>query len=304
MECFTPVLIPFVDKNGDKAVNRFPCGKCLSCLQKKASDWANRLRMEQKRSLTCYFVTLTYNQENLPLIDHEGLVIPTLLREDIKLFIKRIRKSLENPQGNFLALTKDGTIQRDYVPFDKKITPYAFSFRYFFVGEYGPQTNRPHYHGILFNLPFSWDSLSRGMKLHEFLEKKWGKGFVTVRPAEPISLSYTAKYCIKPYDEIDKIRQTVRIQVSKGMGENYISENMGKWHSEDPINRQYIPRERGFKNHLPRYYKSKLFDKDTLKEIREHNEYENYINPKPRLSEDEKKAHEYRALKKYKSKKL
>lgn len=298
MQCFTPVLIPFEDSNGDKAFNRFPCGKCLSCLQKKASDWANRLRMEQKRSLTCYFVTLTYNQENLPLIDHEGMVIPTLLREDIKLFIKKIRKALDTDknQGQIFTL-ENGKIVKDNKPL-------GVNFRYFFVGEYGPQTNRPHYHGILFNLPFSWDSLSKGMKLHEFLLKKWGKGFVTVRPAEPISLSYTAKYCIKPYDEIDNIRQKVRIQVSKGMGENYITENMGMWHSSDPVNRQYIPRERGFKNHLPRYYKQKLYDTDTLKMIKEHNEFENYINPRERISADEIKAHEYRALRKYKSKKL
>jgi len=63
------------------------------------------------------FVTLTYNEQHLPAGD-------ALHPADLQRFLKRLRKSV-----------------------------YPDKLRYFAVGEYGEQTNRPHYHLALFGYP-------------------------------------------------------------------------------------------------------------------------------------------------------
>ena len=62
------------------------------------------------------FITLTYNDENLPNP-------PVVSKREAQLFIKRLRKLL-----------------------------YPKLFRYYIVGEYGDKSNRPHYHALLFGV--------------------------------------------------------------------------------------------------------------------------------------------------------
>lgn len=92
--------------------NVVPCGKCHRCKQKLRNDWAIRLMHEIKRG---YFVTLTYNDENLPK-DKK------LKKKHLQDYLKRVRKHY----------SKDGS-----------------KMKYFGVGEYGDQFGRPHYHLII-----------------------------------------------------------------------------------------------------------------------------------------------------------
>jgi len=101
----------------------FPCGNCLSCLQKKRATWSFRLLQEMYVSESAYFLTLTYDNENVPR-NESG--IPILNKRDLQLFKKRLRK------------------------FNKKYT--KVSVRYYSVGEYGTRSYRPHYHSIIFNV--------------------------------------------------------------------------------------------------------------------------------------------------------
>lgn len=112
MFCHKPITIknPRWPKHGTLYI-QVPCGKCLACIQRKATDWNFRLRSEVKNSLCSFFVTLTYNEENIP---SNGVS-----KEDITLFLKRLR---------------------NYFPKE--------SLRYFCIAEYGPTTFRPHYHGV------------------------------------------------------------------------------------------------------------------------------------------------------------
>lgn len=73
---------------------------------------------EFKASKNCYFVTLTYNDEN---IYRNSQGVPSVSKEEFQLFIKKLRK-------------KNGV-----------------GFRYYAVGEYGTNTNRNHYHFLGFN---------------------------------------------------------------------------------------------------------------------------------------------------------
>lgn len=93
------------------------CGKCVQCLQKRRSEWTFRLKIELRNCDSAFFITLTYDDENLPISGN-------LSKTDVQLFFKRLRKA----QGAGQQL------------------------RYYLVGEYGEQNMRPHYHMIIFNL--------------------------------------------------------------------------------------------------------------------------------------------------------
>jgi hypothetical protein len=92
-----------------------PCGKCYECRQRRMAGWAYRLSKEAEVSTSAFFLTLTYDDDHLPLNN-------SINKRDLQLFMKRLRK-----------LNKE------------KITYYS-------VGEYGGRTMRPHYHSIIFNV--------------------------------------------------------------------------------------------------------------------------------------------------------
>lgn len=94
------------------------CGKCLSCRQKRSRDWILRLKHEHQQSTKSLFLTLTYDDDQIPMSEN-GL--PTLNKRDFQLFMKKLRK--KSP----------------------------LTLKYYAIGEYGSRTMRPHYHAIMFN---------------------------------------------------------------------------------------------------------------------------------------------------------
>jgi hypothetical protein len=92
-----------------------PCGKCMPCRLNKQREWKKRLLDESYYWYNKTFLTLTYDEENLP---ENG----TLVKKDYQDFMKRIRKLS-----------------------DRKMVYYA-------CGEYGDLNGRPHYHAILYGL--------------------------------------------------------------------------------------------------------------------------------------------------------
>lgn len=100
--------------NPDEPYYTLNCGVCLYCQQQYSKGWATRLMLESKLHNESCFVTLTYNDANLPYNN-------SLQKRDVQLFIKRLRKKLA----------------------PKKI-------RYFLTGEYGGRKGRAHYHLVIF----------------------------------------------------------------------------------------------------------------------------------------------------------
>lgn len=124
---------------------QFGCGKCLYCMNKKNREWTNRLLLESKWHTEKYFLTLTYNNENLPNNN-------TLIKRDYQNFLKRYRKAI-----------------------------YPIQIRYYAVGEYGEEKGRAHYHMLIYgHIPNDLKKINETLYDSEQINKLWKKGFVTI----------------------------------------------------------------------------------------------------------------------------
>lgn len=254
MQCFNPVKIYFSeDKIKERLLDEslpvplrmatyvyVPCGKCEACLSNRRNAWSFRLLQEMKVSESCYFLTLTYDDEHLPLqivnklgsIDYVGVVS----KRDCQLFLKRLRKSIE-----------------------------PFKIRYFLVSEYGPQTDRPHYHMILFNFPHLLLN-----KLNDYLRDSWDLGFVRVDPINIARIQYVTSYCLDSSTLPPYLPKNFMLCSRRpGLGSSYLdNDSIVSYHRNNLDNFGYMsdgssPR----KVKLPRYYSDKLFSESEKHEI-------------------------------------
>lgn len=158
---------PRVVKCGDGQHRIVPCGQCVACRLNKVRDWTLRIMHEARFYKDNVFLTITYSPENLPI---DGCIH----KEDLQLFMKRLRKALG----------------------EEKI-------RFFACGEYGERYLRPHYHLILFgigqNHPIfkgkKWDNRAKGYFLPEF--KPWNKGIAFIGEVNHSTARYVASYVNK-----------------------------------------------------------------------------------------------------------
>ncbi|QCQ84591.1 replication initiator protein [Blackfly microvirus SF02] len=143
-----------------------PCNNCMGCKLEKSRQWAVRMLHESKLYDQNSFLTLTYSDETIPT-DY-GLSL-----RHLQLFIKRLRKSL--PQ----------------------------KIRFFACGEYGDQTQRPHYHAIVFNyqpndqIKHSLSPSKQIIYTSQKLQDLWQLGFATSQTVTYQSCAYVARYVTK-----------------------------------------------------------------------------------------------------------
>lgn len=131
-----------------------PCGLCMPCRVKRRRLWTNRLIFESMLHSHQCFVTLTYEDLKVP---QGGNLVP----KDVVLWLKRLRAA---------------------------VCPVRL--RYFLVGEYGEKTWRPHYHALLFGMPYSVQS-------ERVVQQTWGLGFVQLGDVSQGSIRYTVGYTLK-----------------------------------------------------------------------------------------------------------
>ncbi|AXL14932.1 replication initiator protein [Microviridae sp.] len=228
--CYTPLTIKQKDSSilGTRHIT-VPCGKCLTCLNRKAQGWTFRLEQEALVSKSCHFITFTYSDENLP---RSPIGAPTLVKSDFQKFLKRLRK---NSGG-------------------KKIKYYA-------CGEYGTRTQRPHYHAIMYNIPT--EHLANGK-----VDNDWGLGHIDVAQGNNLTMKYVCKYIMKSawknkilIDEetgevFEDDRQPEFPLMSKNLGKGFITSPMIKYLKENLVG--YVTMN-DRKVALPRYYKERIF---------------------------------------------
>lgn len=139
-----------------------PCGQCMPCRINHCRQWAVRIMYERAMSKDGCFVTLTYDDEHLPMKSPKYLeptsAAGTLCRRDVQLFMKRLRKKF--PPG---------------------------SVKYYAAGEYGLEGDRPHYHLILFNVPPDERIISEAWQY---------RGLVSVDDVNYTTSEYCAKYVL------------------------------------------------------------------------------------------------------------
>ena len=240
--CLTPITLKRDYKelstpDGSSGLtNIVPCGKCVKCLARRRNHWSFRLFHQMKTSTSAAFITLTYNEENLP-ISPNG--IPTLNKRDLQLFFKRLRK-YEQAKGN-----------REPI-------------KYYAVGEYGSRYSRPHYHVIIFGV-----SRSTLLRSQTVMEGIWKAGVVDIAPCNIGTISYTTGYIMqgtwRPSSPIDD-RVPHFSNMSKGLGQSYLTPNTISYHKQRLETGLHHPN--GFFISMPRYYADKIFTKAEKKLIR------------------------------------
>jgi hypothetical protein len=206
--------------SSDGHLNTFSCGKCVKCINKYRTEWAFRMHQESKDHATAYFVTLTYDEENLPYLNATTGQYPVRLKsnplelqesdylekivykKDVQDFLKNLRRQTQHHVDKYdqyrtlqkLRKTEKGTTERLRLQEQYKQIHQEYKIRYYFTSEYGTKsTKRPHYHGIVWNLQ---PPIARKLEL----QKIWTKGNTHIRPAEnntPADYYYLTKYIFK-----------------------------------------------------------------------------------------------------------
>jgi len=145
---------------------QLPCGQCIGCRLERSRQWAIRMTHEAQLHAENSFITLTYNDENLPACG-------SLEFKDFQDFMKRLRKR------------------------------FGAGIRFFHCGEYGERFARPHYHAALFGFDFQdktpWRKTKQGHQIwrSKALEELWPLGNSEIGSLTFESAAYIARYITK-----------------------------------------------------------------------------------------------------------
>lgn len=200
-----------------------PCGYCLGCQKSSNNQYRIRLMYEIRcyPPGSCLFVTLTFDDEHLQRFESDT-------NKAVRLFLDRVRKR-----------------------FGKQI-------RHWFIGEYGTERGRPHYHGILFDVPKELSTVYNVEHPgdHPVLRELWSYGFVFVGYVSDATCGYITKYLTKSLNG-EKVRP--RVITSKGIGASYLDTDECRLHKDGETLRPLMHLN-GYPQALPRYYYNKIFD--------------------------------------------
>ena len=177
MPCYNPIsgyrtpngTVVFTElaRHGTTEPITVKCGQCIGCKLERSRAWAMRCVHEANLYKRNCFITLTYNDENIPERNQ-------LKYEHIQQFLKKLRKHAE---PNIV--------------------------RFYLGAEYGTQNDRPHYHAILFN--WDWEdkkyfkTTGSGENIYTSarLDRLWGHGYASTAEMTFESAAYIARYCLQ-----------------------------------------------------------------------------------------------------------
>lgn len=174
MSCFSPVQRRFFNKWRGWHVVKTPCGDCLGCLTSKRLQWQFRLEQEFLSCKFSAFLSFTYDDQHLPIIELDNGTTQSFLQKKVlQDLIKRMRY--------YSSLL------------------YGASFRHYSCGEYGETdglTHRAHYHVILF---------TDNQQLRDNLEKicllSWKFGRIDVTSVSGGTFGYMTMDIMKSFDK-------------------------------------------------------------------------------------------------------
>lgn len=245
-----------------------PCGKCPECQKDYYTAWASRGSRELLQWSSSVFITLTYSDEHLPRNN-------SLRKEDIQLFIKRVKK--------YFHSSKDNPIRQTY------------------CGEYGEKTLRPHYHAILYNCDFPdkkkhyISNSNHQVYTSERLTLLWGKGNAEFGYATPSSIAYVYKYILKKKTRREKLqpliieRDGITYEVAHEFVESSRNPGIGAIaRDSQSIKKGYLS-VNGQKKKIPKYYLEYLRKNDPVAYDHIQNMKFDFMLEKPKESSLRKK---------------
>ncbi|AXH75174.1 MAG: replication initiator protein [Microviridae sp.] len=242
-----------------------PCGQCIGCRADKRDEWAVRLVHESRLHQDSMFLTLTYDNNHVPI----GYGLD---KRHVQLFMKRYRQAIS----------------------PRKI-------RFFAVGEYGETRLRPHYHLLIFG---HWPKDSKRWNTQEkhclftsqLVCDLWGKGLAVHGDLTPETCKYVAHYTTKKMtglmakdhytrlDEFGELHQVIpefSLQSRRpGIGADFYLKNKNDFRSGD------FSLLSGKKQRVPKYY-DKLLEREneqllvSIKDTRKLNARKHRANNTP-----------------------
>lgn len=188
-----------------------PCGTCILCRNEQARQQAIRIYHESQMHQEGAFLTMTYDEEHLP--------------EFSSLSTEDKANEWQRPQDRH-HLSK----------FWKRMRKAFGKMRYYSVGEYGDQTQRPHYHACIFGHAFVQGRtiVRRTPSLlweNPRVTEAWGQGQVRIGALNFRTARYTASYVTK---KLRSKQQYVRLEEDTGeliplvQPKAYMSRNLGR----------------------------------------------------------------------------
>ena len=231
-----------------------PCGICHSCQRRRLNGYRLRLLEEMSQHPRNAFVTLTFHDDYLRYLDEECN----------GNYNKPVLQWLDNLRKQF-----------------------GKGIRHWFVCEFGSLHGRPHYHGILFNIPeeltadaiiSTWNchrAGSRKTKVDQWSLDNNARGVAYVgNYCNELTAHYICKYitkdCSPGYD-----KPVPRIISSRGLGLSYVTPSNIDAHHRHGKLMPYITTSNDYVVPLPRYLSSRIFTEDEFKIM----SWQRYINP-------------------------
>jgi len=213
--CYHPSRVTIGRKSGAlpgrKVLDRVkvPCGHCLGCRSDQARSWAVRMVHEGDVASPAWMVTLTYAPEKVP-------EYWSLDPRDPVLFLKRARADW----GGRLS--------------------------YYLCGEYGDRTQRPHYHLVLYGVPFL-DRECIGVRhdapvyRSDQLESWWQLGLCEFTGLTYGAARYVAAYVRKKVRQRDEPEHYTRVDPASGELVELVRE-FGRMSRRPAIGKRWIER--------------------------------------------------------------
>lgn len=195
-------------------VQLVPCGKCSACLNARALRWQERLEQERYCWQYCLFFTLTYSDENLPVMqynshgyysDTSSVHFDVVGRKEFPFVdCNELRDKYAHDAVEYRKI--DSFINShpvlpyvssyDAQKFVKRVRINLFrkvdkneKIRYFICSEYGPKHLRPHLHGLFF-----FNSTQFAAQIHEVISQAWQFGFINTSFVSSCNADYVTKY--------------------------------------------------------------------------------------------------------------
>lgn len=259
MNCLYPVTIyihtdkkhsRYRSQNKTDCRVKVRCGHCINCIEEKNRIWTYRLMAEMKTHTKICFITLTYDDDHLP-------VNGSCCKKDIQDLMKRIRRYYGYHSKHRKNLQK---VRRRKSETQKEIE----NLTYFGCTEYGGAFGRPHIHLLILGMDYEdWFPQHKKIQSHNTVMADspfWRFGHINYGSDVSLADSRLVRYVTKYIDKLDsdnlyKYCRIMEIEKptilhSVGIGADYLLHNCND--SGD------LPRLNGLQVSLPPYWQKKF----------------------------------------------